>query len=73
MSVNTEIILFFIFLLLSAFFSASETAVLAISKLRLQRMIDNNNKRAKILKKLMRKPQELISTILIGNNIVNVA
>ena len=73
MSVNTEILLFFIFLLLSAFFSASETAVLAIPKLRLQRLIDNNNTRAKLLKKLMRKPQELISTILIGNNIVNVA
>ncbi len=73
MSVNTEIVLFFIFLLISAFFSASETAVLAIPKLRLQRLIDNKNKRAKLLKKLMRKPQELISTILIGNNIANVA
>ncbi len=73
MSVNTEILLFFIFLLLSAFFSASETAVLAIPKLRLQRLIDTKNSRAKLLKKLMRKPQELISTILIGNNIANVA
>ena len=73
MSVNTEILLFFIFLMMSAFFSASETAVLAIPKLRLQRLIDSKNPRAKILKKLLKKPQDLISTILIGNNIVNVA
>ena len=73
MSVNTEIFLFFIFLLMSAFFSGSETAVLSIPRLRLQRLIDNKNPRAKILKKLLKKPQNLISTILIGNNIVNAA
>jgi len=68
-----QLILFFVFLFFSAFFSASETAVLSFPRLRLQRLVDKNNIRAKTLKKLLKRPRELISTILIGNNIVNSA
>ena len=71
--VTGQLLLFFVFLLLSAFFSASETAVLAFPRLRLQRLVDKKNRRARALKKMLEQPRNLISTILIGNNIVNAA
>ncbi|WP_313340199.1 hemolysin family protein [Sedimentibacter sp.] len=66
-------ILLLIFLLsCSSFFSASETALMSISKIRLRHMVENNIKGAKTVEKLINNSNKLLSGILIGNNIVNI-
>jgi Mg2+/Co2+ transporter CorB len=60
-------------LLLSAFFSGSETALMAISKLRLRHLSESKPKSVRLVERLLMKPEMLIGTILLGNNLVNVA
>ncbi|NYB75589.1 HlyC/CorC family transporter [Sedimentibacter hydroxybenzoicus DSM 7310] len=70
---TTGQILLLIFLLsCSAFFSASETALMSISKIRLRHMAENNIKGARTVEKLVNNSNQLLSGILIGNNIVNI-
>jgi putative hemolysin len=57
----------------SAFFSGSETALMAISKLRLRHLAETKPIRARLVERLLKKPERLIGTILLGNNLVNVA
>ena len=59
--------------LFSAFFSATETAFSTFNRTRLKTMAEDGNKRAKLVVKLSGDYDRLISTILIGNNIVNIA
>jgi len=72
---NTTIIfmlfLFFVLLLVSAFFSLSETAFLSINKTRLDFLIKRKNKRAVSIFNVINEPDKLLSTILTGNNIAN--
>lgn len=63
----------FILLLLSFFFSGVETAVTAISVPLLSARASKGNKRAKILLELKSKPDKLLGTLLLGNNLVNIA
>ncbi len=66
-------IIFLIILIgLSAFFSASETALISLSKIRLRRMVDDEVKNANIINKLVERPSNLLGAILIGNNIANI-
>ena len=58
---------------LSAFFSASETAFTSANRVKLKTMASNGNKRAKVALNLSENYDRLITTILIGNNIVNIA
>ncbi|MBE7055861.1 MAG: HlyC/CorC family transporter [Ruminococcaceae bacterium] len=58
---------------LSAYFSGSETAFSAVNRLQLKKLADDGNKKAKRVLKLTDKYDALISTILIGNNIVNLS
>ncbi len=58
---------------LSAFFSASETSFTSANKVKLKTMMQNGNKRAKLAYILAEDYDRLITTILIGNNIVNIA
>ncbi len=60
-------------LLLSAFFSGSETALLAANKLRLRHMDEEGNRRAGIVRRLLEEPGRVLTALLVGNNIVNVA
>lgn len=60
-------------LVFSAFFSGSETALMAISRLRLRHISETDPKRARYVEKLLEKPERLIGAILLGNNLVNVA
>ena len=60
-------------LLLSGFFSASETALVSISRLRVRHLLNQNKPGAKTLKKLKDDPKRLLITILICNNLVNVS
>ncbi len=59
-------------LILSAFFSATETAFSTMSKTRMKTLAEKGNKKAALAAKLSENYDKLISTILIGNNIVNI-
>lgn len=67
-----EPILLLILIFGSGFFSASETALLSMSKIRLKHMVKENVKHAKNIEKLHENPNKLLGTILIGNNVVNI-
>lgn len=58
---------------LSAFFSASETAFSAVNRVRLKSMVNDGNRRAKKALALAESYDRLLTTILIGNNVVNIA
>lgn len=67
-------IIAFIFLLgCSALFSMTETAFMSINKIRMRTLAEEGNKKAKIIEKLLENQQNLLSAILIGNNLVNMA
>lgn len=68
-----QISILIILVFLSAFFSSSETAFTSINKIKLRQLIENGNKKAIRVDKLIENPSKLLSTILIGNNIVNIA
>jgi len=55
----------------SAFFSASETALTSLNKIKLRNMVEENVKNADKIQKLIDDPNRLLSSILIGNNLVN--
>ncbi|OJT73893.1 hemolysin, partial [Clostridioides difficile] len=57
----------------SAFFSASETALMSLSKIRIRYMQDEGVKGAKLVSSLIENPNKLLSSILVGNNVVNIA
>ena len=65
------IILLIILICGAAFFSASETALTSLSKIRLRNMVDENVKNADLIMKLLEDPNRLLSSILVGNNLVN--
>ncbi|MFT9497001.1 HlyC/CorC family transporter [Anaerosolibacter sp.] len=56
----------------SAFFSASETALMSLSKIRVRHMVEENIRGAQSIEKVIENPSKLLSTILIGNNVVNI-
>lgn len=60
-----------ILILLSAFFSSSETGMMALNRYRLKHMSKKGNKGAIRASRLLKNPDRLISLILIGNNLVN--
>ncbi len=66
------IIIMVVCLLMSAFFSATETAFSTLSKTKLKTMVEKGNKRAARTLAISEKYDRLISTILIGNNVVNI-
>ena len=72
MSPQAQIIIMAVCLLMSAYFSATETAFSTLSKTKLKTMIDKGNKRASLALKLSENYDRLLSTILIGNNLVNI-
>ncbi len=69
----TKIILIVAFIVMSGYFSATETAFLSLNKTRMKTLVEKGNKRAALTLRLSEKYDELLSTILIGNNIVNIA
>src|SRR5690625_347514 len=67
------VIIAIIFLLFASFFfSGSETALTATNRMRLQTKANNGDAKSEKLLKLVSKPNEFITTILIGNNIANI-
>ena len=71
-SYTWQIVLLIILLVMSAFFSMSETALMSLSKIRTRHMVDEGVKGAKLVAKLTEDPNKLLGAILIGNNIVNI-
>ena len=65
-------VLLFILILASAFFSSSETSMMAINRYRLKTLISKNNVQAKRVEKLLNNIDYLIGAILLGNNFVNI-
>ena len=69
-----KLIILFVLLLLSAFFSSAETAFTTVRKLRMQTLAqEEENRRAALVLKILENPGKMLSTILIGNNIVNIS
>lgn len=58
--------------LLSAFFSGSETALMSLNRYKLKHQAEKGHAGAKLAQKLLEKPDQLISLILLGNNFVNI-
>jgi len=67
------LVVLFICLLLSAFFSSSETAFISLERFRVQHMVETKVKGAKRVSKMLERPDRFLSTILLGNNLVNTA
>lgn len=74
MNSNTiSLIIIAICVAMSAYFSATETAFSALNHIRIKNMAEKGNSRAALVLKLSANYNNLLSTILIGNNIVNIA
>ena len=69
----SSLILIGICILLSAFFSSSEAAYLALERVRLAHLVNTNRPGARRVAAMIEHPERLLSTILFGNNLVNVA
>jgi len=61
-----------ILLLLSGFFSSSETGLMAINKYRLRHLANSGHRGARLAQRLLQRPDRLIGLILLGNNLVNI-
>ena len=70
-SIGALFIVLLILFLLSAFFSGSETALMALNRYRLRHLANTGHRGAKQAQVLLEKPDRLIGLILLGNNVVN--
>lgn len=68
-----QVAILVVLVFISGFFSASETALTSISRLRVRHLKEEGVKGAAVLEKLIDEPKKLLSTILVGNNVVNIA
>jgi Mg2+/Co2+ transporter CorB len=57
----------------SAFFSSSETAMMALNRYRLKNLAENGHRSAKLASRLLERPDRLLGVILLGNNLVNLS
>ncbi len=73
MNISFPIISIIGFLIISAFFSGSETAFFSLTKIQIKKLEKSNNKSSKRILRLLNNPKELLVIILLGNTIVNVA
>lgn len=60
-------------LLISAFFSIAETSMMALNRYRLRHLAKLGNRSAKLAESLLKRTEELLGTILLGNNLINTA
>jgi len=72
-NIELYLVLFVVCLLLSAFFSSAETAFISLQRIRMEHLVENNVRGAKRVVRMIERPEKLLSTILLGNNFVNVA
>jgi Mg2+/Co2+ transporter CorB len=62
----------FVLILLSGFFSSSETGLMAINRYRLKHLSNSGHRGARLAQQLLTRPDRLIGLILLGNNMVNI-
>ena len=67
-----QVIVLIVLLVLSGFFSSAETALFSISKTKARHIAKKKEKSYKLIERIKNDPHKLLSTILIGNNVVNV-
>ncbi len=67
-----ELIILIICFLMSGFFSGAETALLSVNKIRMRTLAEDGNGKARMVCRLVEDTDSLLSTILIGNNLVNI-
>jgi magnesium and cobalt exporter, CNNM family len=67
-----QIIVLIVLLFLSGFFSSAETALFSISRTKARHLAKNNNRAFILIKQMKDDPHRLLSTVLIGNNVVNI-
>ena len=68
----TNVIIFVILIIFSGIFSCTETAFLSVNKIRMRNLAEEGNKRALTVEKLLSNSDRLFSSILVGNNLVNI-
>lgn len=68
-----QFLILIILICLSAFFSSAETSMTTVNKIRIQTLADQGDKNAQTLLNVVEDSGKLLSTILIGNNIVNIS
>ncbi|MBI1261633.1 MAG: DUF21 domain-containing protein [Rhizobiales bacterium] len=71
-SLGITIAIVFFLLMLSGFFSGSETALTAASRARMHRLAQEDNKRAALVLRITDNPERLLGALLLGNNLVNI-
>ena len=71
-STTTLIITLIIMILVSAYFSSSETGMMTLNRYKLRHQAKSGNRAARRVEKLLQRPDLLISLVLIGNNLVNI-
>ena len=71
--INTTLYWIVLFLIASAFFSASETSLFSLNKLQQKKMENSGKKSDRRILKLLSKPKFLLITILLGNTLVNIS
>lgn len=67
-----QLILLMVLIVLSSFFSASETALTSLSKIRIRQMLEEGVRGADVISRLVENPGKMLSAILVGNNVVNI-
>jgi putative hemolysin len=67
------LVLLLVCLVLSAFFSSSETAFISLERFRVQHLVETKVRGARRVAKMLERPERFLSTILLGNNLVNTA
>ncbi len=65
--------IFLVCVILSAFFSSSETAFIALQRIKIEHMVSSKVSGARRVARMVEHPEKLLSTILLGNNLVNTA
>ena len=68
-----RLVAFLVCLALSAFFSSAESAFISLPKLRIRYLVESGVKGAERLARVAEKPEKLLATVLLGNNLVNIA
>ena len=68
-----QLVFLAVLILLSAFFSSAETALSTVNRVRIRTLAEEGNKRAIKVNRVLEKYSKMLSTILIGNNIVNLS
>jgi len=71
-STGTIIFILIVMIIISAYFSASETGMMTLNRYRLRHLAKQGNRGALRVEKLLQRPARLISLVLVGNNLVNI-